>query len=87
MEFMGKTLDASLRGVLIEVHIPLPVGQRLNLSVGAGADILEFSGEVVHCNDHVDDMFCAGIEFDPLSADQKERFVGFLTEYAAQKEE
>ncbi|WP_321532905.1 PilZ domain-containing protein [uncultured Desulfuromonas sp.] len=85
-EYMGKTLDASLRGLLLEVHLPLPIGQRLNLSVGACEDIFEFSGEVVHCMDHDDSMFCTGIEFDPMTVEQKEKLEHYLTAFAQEKE-
>ncbi|EAT14551.1 PilZ domain-containing protein [Desulfuromonas acetoxidans] len=85
-EYMGKTLDASLRGLLLEVHLPLPIGQRLNLSVGAGEDIFEFSGEVVHCMDHDGGMFCTGIEFDPMTVEKKEKLEQYLTAFAKEKE-
>ena len=84
-EYMAKTLDASLHGLLLEVHLPLSIGQRLNMSVGVGESILDFTGEVVHCMDYEGGMFCSGIEFDPMSAEQKKMLEEYLSTFTDEK--
>jgi len=85
VENMGRTLDASERGLLIQTHVPLPIGQRLMLSVGLGDNIVELGGEVVHCVDDENGMSRSGVEFDSLDADQAEKLTTFLEVFAAAK--
>lgn len=85
VENMGRTLDASERGLLIQTHVPLPIGQRLMLSVGLGDNIVELGGEVVHCVDDESGMSRSGIEFDSLDADQSAKLVTFLESFVASK--
>lgn len=82
MEYMGRTLDASARGLLVEVHLPLPIGHNLMLSIGMGEDIVELCGEVVHCSDSEEGMFNSGIEFSPLSAEQEKKLQVYLMAFA-----
>ncbi|MBW2185371.1 MAG: PilZ domain-containing protein [Deltaproteobacteria bacterium] len=85
VENMGRTLDASERGLLIQTHVPLPIGQRLMLSVGLGDNIVELGGEVVHCVDDESGMSNSGIEFDSLDADQTAKLSTFLEAFIASK--
>ena len=85
VEDMGRTLDASERGLLIQTHASLPVGQRLILSVGFGDNIVELGGEVVHSVDDENGMSNSGIEFDDLDVEQFARLSAFLKAFAAAK--
>ena len=80
---MGRTIDASERGLLIQTSNPLPVGQRIIINVGLGENILELSGEIVHCADDEEGMCRSGIEFDTLDALHAEKLSGFLTAFVA----
>lgn len=85
VENMGRTLDASERGLLIQTHVPLPVGQRMMLSVGLGENIVELGGEVVHCVDDENGMSRSGVEFDSLDTEQAAKLSTFLDAFAASK--
>jgi|LGVE01.1.fsa_nt_gb hypothetical protein len=85
VENMGRTLDASERGLLMQTHVPLPIGQRLMLSVGFRDNIVELGGEVVHCVDDETGMSRSGIEFDSLDADQAAKLATFLEAFSATK--
>lgn len=87
IENMGRTLDASERGLLIQTHIPLPIGQRVMLSIGLGDNIVELGGEVVHCVEDETGMSRSGIEFDSLDADQAQKFTTFLEAFKASSAE
>lgn len=87
VENMGRTLDASERGLLIQTHVPLPIGQRVMLSVGLGENIVELGGEVVHCVDDDSGMSRSGIEFDSLDADQAAKLATFLAAFKASNAE
>lgn len=68
---MGRTLDASERGLLIETSIPLVEGLHLKMDIALGDMILNLSGEVVHTHSAGSGMHVSGVEFDPL--DEKTR--------------
>lgn len=68
---MGRTLDASERGLLIETSIPLVEGLHLKMDIALGDMILNLSGEVVHTHSTDAGMHVSGVEFDPL--DEKTR--------------
>jgi hypothetical protein len=68
---MGRTLDASERGALIETRIPLVEGLHLKMDIALGDMILNLSGEVVHTHSTDAGMHVSGVEFDPL--DEKTR--------------
>lgn len=82
---MGRTLDASERGMLLQTAAPLPVGQRITLSVGLGENIVDLSGEIVHCVDTAQGMCNSGIEFDALNTDQLQKLKNFLVAFTAAK--
>ena len=63
---MGRTLDASERGLLIETRIPLVEGLHLKMDIAMGDMILNLSGEVVHTHSADSGMHVSGVEFDPL---------------------
>lgn len=83
VENMGRTLDASESGLLIQTHVELPVGQRLSLSVGFGDNIIDLGGEVVHCVVAENGMSNSGVEFDPLNREQSVKLDLFLQAFAA----
>ncbi|OQY20411.1 MAG: hypothetical protein B6I36_01160 [Desulfobacteraceae bacterium 4572_35.1] len=85
IEDMGRTIDASERGLLIQTSDPLPVGQRVSLSIGLGDNIADLSGEIVHCVDDEDGLCRSGIEFDPLDAQQLSKLRTYLAAFAASR--
>jgi|AntRauTorckE6833_2_1112554.scaffolds.fasta_scaffold01959_3 c-di-GMP-binding flagellar brake protein YcgR len=77
---MGRTLDASERGLLIETRIPLVEGLQLKMDIALADTIINLSGEVVHTHATESDMYLSGVEFSPL--DEKKR--AGLAEYLRQ---
>lgn len=87
MESMGRTLDASERGLLIQTSDPLPVGHKLCLSVGLAEDIVELSGEIIHCVEDSAGMYSTGIEFAAMDERQLDKLKTYLTAFAAAKQQ
>jgi hypothetical protein len=58
---MGRTLDASERGLLIETRIPLVEGLHLKMDIALGDMILNLSGEVVHTHSTDAACMCPGL--------------------------
>ena len=46
---MGRTLNVSKGGILMETHIPLPQGQRVMITLGLRDELIDIMGRIVYC--------------------------------------
>jgi hypothetical protein len=60
---MGRTLDVSESGILLETHFLMEMQDRLSLTIGLEDDLVEMKGKVVYCNEEEGGKFKMGIEF------------------------
>ena len=81
---LGRTLNVSEKGVLLETHAPLEPGSLLRVAVGLGEDVVTLTGTVVHSEVLDDDHFQAGIEFLQLDAQGKRVFDAYFRAFKAQ---
>ncbi len=59
---MGRTLNVSEGGIMLETHEPIPTSQIL-LTIGFKEDVAEVKGKVVYSKKEDDDHIKTGIEF------------------------
>jgi len=45
---MGRTLNVSEGGILMETHIPLPVGQQVMITIGLEDELVDVMGRIVY---------------------------------------
>lgn len=63
---MGRTLNVSEGGILLETHIPVDKDQIIMLAIGLEDDVTDVKGRVVFSKTGENDRFQTGIEFiDP----------------------
>ena len=68
---MGRTLNISKGGILMETHIPLPQGQQVMITLGLKDELIDIMGKIVYSTFDAD-RHQNGIEFSHVSdADQK----------------
>ncbi|MEE8481328.1 MAG: PilZ domain-containing protein [Desulfobacterales bacterium] len=60
---MGRTLDVSESGILLETHFLMELQDQLSLTIGLEDDLVEMKGRVVYCNEEEGGKFKVGIEF------------------------
>ncbi len=60
---MGRTLDVSEAGILLETHFLMELQDQLSLTIGLEDDLVEMKGKVVYCNEEEGGKFKMGIEF------------------------
>ena len=60
---MGRTLNVSETGILIETPARLEVGQRLCVTVAVEDDVIEMIGRVMRVVENADGIINAGVEF------------------------
>jgi hypothetical protein len=61
---MGRTLNVSEAGILLESHTPLSEGSELRFAIGLEEELAEFRGHVVHREERDSGVFEYGIAFD-----------------------
>ena len=60
---MGRTLNVSEAGILLETHAPIDVGYVVSLTIGIEEEVVDIKGRVVYTKENDNDMFESGIEF------------------------
>jgi len=60
---MGRTLNVSENGILLETHISLRLKQSLLITLGLEEDLIDLKGEVVHTKETDEDLSQSGIVF------------------------
>jgi Tfp pilus assembly protein PilZ len=60
---MARTLNVSEKGILLETHVPLAMGQQLLITIGLRNNLFEFRGRVAHCKSCTTESHLAGVEF------------------------
>jgi hypothetical protein len=69
---MGRTLNVSEGGCLLETHIPLKKGQEVQLTAALDEQIMELEGTIVHVKPCGEKGFCSGIQFKEMKKEGKE---------------
>lgn len=60
---MGRTLNISESGILLETHKPMDTRNTISLSIGFKQLILDINGNIRWCRPNSHGMFQSGIEF------------------------
>ncbi len=70
---MGRTLNISPGGVLLETYNPVDTKYNIKLALGLGDDLVEVEARVCFCKESPDGTYEAGIEF--INPDKKAKEV------------
>lgn len=60
---MGRTLNVSESGILLEIHFPIDEKHTVKLTLGLEEDLVEITGRPVHSRINDDGKYEVGIEF------------------------
>ncbi len=74
---MGRTLNVSEGGILLETHVPIDPRHTLLLTIAMEEDLMHFKGRIAHTKEREDGKFECGVEF--LEMDKQKR--RFLSQY------
>lgn len=64
---MGRTLNISEAGILLETHTPLQPPNKVSLTIGMKEDVVDIRGRVVYMKQNPDGLFESGISFEGLN--------------------
>ncbi len=65
---MGRTLNLSETGILLETSIQIEPGQSVDMEIALQNDLIDARGTVAHSKEANDDHFHTGIEFTQISS-------------------
>jgi len=71
---MGRTLNVSEGGILLETHVPINPQYIVCLTIGMEDDLVYFKGHIAHHREREDGKFESGIEFIDMD-EQKRRYL------------
>lgn len=80
---MGRTLNVSMSGILLETHVHVPPDNVVALTIGLEDNLIEIRGKAVYSREGQEKMYETGIEFVEYSENQK----AILTEFIKAFEE
>lgn len=63
---MGRTLNVSQSGILLETHAPVGDGETVMLTIGLADDLVVIQGEAVHCQPTTGGRCNIGIRFNEM---------------------
>ncbi len=68
---MGRTLNISIGGILMETHVQLQAGQQVMITIGLEEELVDVMGRIIHSTEFGDGMFHNGIEFFHASVEDR----------------
>lgn len=60
---MGRTLNVSESGILLETHNAIDVQTIISLTIGFEEEVVDIKGRTIYSNKNTQNMFESGIEF------------------------
>jgi len=83
---MGRTLNVSEGGILLETHIPINLHPAVSLTIGLEDELMNIEGKVTYSKKRADGKFETGIQF--LESDEKKlRFLKqFITLFTGESD-
>jgi len=78
---MGRTLNVSECGILLETHFPVEINSDLLLSIGLGEEVVDIKGKVVHTAECKNDKYEMGVEFVDMDEITKKVLKKFINAF------
>lgn len=82
---MGRTLNVSEGGLLLETNTAFEPGQKISISIGLEEEEVTVVGVVCHCKTSGDGLFTSGLKFENLDADGARVLAAYLKLFEAGK--
>lgn len=81
---MGRTLNVSESGILLETHHAIDSGDIVSLTIGFEEDMVDIKGRVIYLNKNDRDMFESGIEFFDIDANAQKVLRKYIAAFNAE---
>lgn len=75
---MGRTINISESGILLETHVRIAPETRLLLGIGLEDDLVQIHGRAAYCKPGSEQFYETGIEFEPSDEAQRKVILNFI---------
>lgn len=82
---MGRTLNVSEGGILLETHAPLHPIRLVTVTIAMEDELMEFKGRVAHATKRGDETYATGIEFMDMNEEQRRHLGQYILLFGGQK--
>ncbi len=83
---MGRTLNISTSGILLETHFPIELKHAIQLTVGLEENLLDITGKPVHVRSMDGGKYQIGIQFIDLDENATNMLQKFVSDGGTKKE-
>ena len=80
---MGRTLNVSQTGILIETHIRVDTRHRVALAIGFAENLVDIKGKAVYCRKGKKNMYETGVSFIEIDETQQSVLTQFVKAFEA----
>ena len=84
---MGRTLNVSESGILLETHFPIDKTHTVTLTLGLGEDLVDIKGRPVHIRTNTGGKYEVGIEFTEPDQKASRSLKEFIDAFKGQSED
>ncbi len=78
---IGRTLNVSESGILLETHFPIQSDQTVSLTVGIEEELVDIQGQVIHLLNGETGKFEMGIKFTDVGEEGINAIREFITKF------
>jgi c-di-GMP-binding flagellar brake protein YcgR len=78
---MGRTLNVSETGILLETHIQLEAQSMVELTIGLEEDLVTLQGTIIRCLPGKEKKFEAGIQFSQMDENAERVLKKFIAAF------
>ncbi|MDY6989832.1 MAG: PilZ domain-containing protein [Thermodesulfobacteriota bacterium] len=82
---MGRTLDVTEGGILLETHVPMDPAHSVSLTMGVEDDLVDVKGKVVHCRPGEGKRFQSGVQFTKMNRASLQILKRFISAFKKQQ--
>ena len=75
---MGRTLNVSETGILLETYHPINPQWEISITIGFEEELVDIHGSVIFQKESKEDTYEAGIQFSEISDHEREILVKFI---------
>jgi len=83
---MGRTLDVTEGGMLLETHVPMEPRHTVSLTMGVKDDLVDVRGKVVHCRPARAGRFQSGVQFTKMEKPSLQILKRFIAAFKKQQQ-
>ena len=78
---IGRTLNVSESGILLETHFPIQSDQSVSLTVGIEEELVDIRGQVIHLLNGETGKFEMGVKFTDIGEEGIQAIREFITKF------